>query len=269
MYGYIYKTTNLVNGKIYIGQKKSKTFLGNAYLGSGKYLKCAIKHYGAENFSVELLDYSLSKEGLDILEKSYIEKYNSTNYDIGYNITTGASGGDTFSNLSDADKLTRVQKQKSTLKSKHYTHILIHKGDITKRIQLQQWDKYKLDGWERGRSVKLQEQLNASHKGLKQSDEWVQKRVKSGWKDKSPEEYAKMIEKHRIAAKRQMQNTPKEVRVKRAKNANKFTGHKCKFVHKGTEIKFIYESDLQTYLDMGYELGMKDRKVKDNDTQQK
>ena len=29
MYGYIYKTTNLVNGKIYIGQKKSNTFYQN------------------------------------------------------------------------------------------------------------------------------------------------------------------------------------------------------------------------------------------------
>ena len=38
MYGYIYKTTNLVNGKIYIGQKKSDVFLGDKYLGSGKKL---------------------------------------------------------------------------------------------------------------------------------------------------------------------------------------------------------------------------------------
>lgn len=38
MYGYIYKTTNLINGKIYIGQKKSEKFLGINYLGSGKRL---------------------------------------------------------------------------------------------------------------------------------------------------------------------------------------------------------------------------------------
>lgn len=43
MIGYIYKTTNLINGKIYIGQKRSKKFLKERYLGSGKILKKAIK----------------------------------------------------------------------------------------------------------------------------------------------------------------------------------------------------------------------------------
>lgn len=42
-YGYIYKTTNLVNNKIYIGQKTSKKFLGESYLGSGKLLSKAVK----------------------------------------------------------------------------------------------------------------------------------------------------------------------------------------------------------------------------------
>lgn len=36
MYGYIYITTNLINGKRYIGQKKAKNFLAEGYLGSGK-----------------------------------------------------------------------------------------------------------------------------------------------------------------------------------------------------------------------------------------
>lgn len=39
MYGYIYKTTNLINGKIYIGQHKANKFLGQSYLGSGKRFK--------------------------------------------------------------------------------------------------------------------------------------------------------------------------------------------------------------------------------------
>ena len=69
MYGYIYKTTNLVNGKIYIGQKKSNVFLGDKYLGSGKILKMAIEKYGKENFSVELLHESLNKLDLDAMEK--------------------------------------------------------------------------------------------------------------------------------------------------------------------------------------------------------
>lgn len=49
---FIYKTTNLVNNKIYIGQsKKNKP----EYLGSGKILKKAIKKYGIEKFKKEIL----------------------------------------------------------------------------------------------------------------------------------------------------------------------------------------------------------------------
>lgn len=44
-YGYVYKITNNVNGKIYIGQKKSEKLLEN-YWGSGKLIVEAIKKYG-------------------------------------------------------------------------------------------------------------------------------------------------------------------------------------------------------------------------------
>ena len=92
-YGYIYKTTNLVNGKIYVGQKTSSTFLGNKYLGSGSLLLRAINKYGFENFKVELLEWCIDKETLNNKEKYYILKYNSTDITIGYNISNGGQGG--------------------------------------------------------------------------------------------------------------------------------------------------------------------------------
>ena len=91
MYGYIYKTTNLINGKIYIGQKKSKVFLGNKYLGSGYKLKAAIKKYGPDNFNVELLESCDDKDALNNLEIYYISKYDSRNSDIGYNLAKGGN----------------------------------------------------------------------------------------------------------------------------------------------------------------------------------
>lgn len=51
---YVYKTTNNINGKYYIG--KHSTFdLNDGYLGSGKILRLAIKKYGKQNFSREIL----------------------------------------------------------------------------------------------------------------------------------------------------------------------------------------------------------------------
>ena len=89
MYGYIYKTTNLVNNKIYIGQHKASTFEPQKYIGSGVILDNAIKKYGLENFKNELICICYSKEELDAKEVYYINLYNSTNRLIGYNIQTG------------------------------------------------------------------------------------------------------------------------------------------------------------------------------------
>lgn len=77
-YGFIYITTNLINGKKYIGQKKG---YNDTYLGSGKILKLAIKKYGRENFKREILDYANSKEELNIKEDYYIHKYNAHHSD--------------------------------------------------------------------------------------------------------------------------------------------------------------------------------------------
>ena len=54
-YGFIYITTNNVNGKKYIGQKK---YYGNheVYIGSGVELKNAINKYGKENFTREIIE---------------------------------------------------------------------------------------------------------------------------------------------------------------------------------------------------------------------
>ena len=56
-YGFIYITTNNINGKKYIGQKKyDKEGKWKTYLGSGIILNRAIKKYGAENFSKEIIE---------------------------------------------------------------------------------------------------------------------------------------------------------------------------------------------------------------------
>lgn len=91
MYGYIYKTVNLINGKIYIGQKRSNVFLHNKYLGSGVILKKAISKYGVENFKVELLEECETFDSLNEREIYWIDFYNSRSREIGYNVAKGGS----------------------------------------------------------------------------------------------------------------------------------------------------------------------------------
>lgn len=88
----IYKTTNLVNLKIYVG-KDSKN--DPNYFGSGLYLERAIKKYGKKNFKKEILERCLTLEQLNDREKYWIKILNSNNRKVGYNLTDGGDGGDT------------------------------------------------------------------------------------------------------------------------------------------------------------------------------
>lgn len=95
MYGYIYMTTNLVNGKIYIG-KRVKPKFDYRYKGSGDILGHAFRKYGRENFSCRMLCPCFSEEELEDEEKFLIDYFDSyANTGKGYNIAEGGSGGDT------------------------------------------------------------------------------------------------------------------------------------------------------------------------------
>ena len=87
-YGFVYLTTNLVNGKIYIGQHEMK---GNnaRYLGSGTYFLQALKKYGRNNFKRKILRVCFSQHELSVWEHVYIMKYKSYVKEIGYNISRG------------------------------------------------------------------------------------------------------------------------------------------------------------------------------------
>ncbi len=87
----IYKTTNLINGKIYIG-KACGIRVSNGYLGSGKYLKAAIKKYGKDNFIRVTIDIAATHEELCMKEKFWITFYNSRDRLVGYNLLVGGLG---------------------------------------------------------------------------------------------------------------------------------------------------------------------------------
>lgn len=109
MYGYVYVTTNLINGKKYIGQHTSSEFDPN-YKGSGTYLWNAINKYGWDNFIVEMMCSCFSKEELNSEEIFLIDYFNAAASTEYYNIASGGQGGDTFSGLSESDYQIRIQK---------------------------------------------------------------------------------------------------------------------------------------------------------------
>lgn len=114
---YIYKTTNTINGKIYIGQTKKTKEKSVNYMGSGKLLLKAIKEYGKESFVKEIIEEIESKDYpvIDKKEIYWIEFYNSKNPEIGYNITKGGSGWSSYGiKRTEETKRKQSEKRKGT-----------------------------------------------------------------------------------------------------------------------------------------------------------
>lgn len=107
MYGYIYKTINMFNDKIYIGKHKGE--FDENYKGSGRYLTNAINKYGKDNFIVELIEYCNDPEIQNEKEKYWISYFRDKGFSM-YNISRGGDGGDTYYNLSPAARQIRIEK---------------------------------------------------------------------------------------------------------------------------------------------------------------
>lgn len=110
----IYKTTCLINGKIYIGQTSNND---PNYLGSGVLIAHSVRKYGKENFIREVLkDNIKNQQSLDFWEAYFIKKFDSTNPEIGYNILPGTANkfgsGSPMKIKSVAQKNSKTQKKR-------------------------------------------------------------------------------------------------------------------------------------------------------------
>jgi group I intron endonuclease len=85
----IYITTNLINGKQYIGRDSHNN---PNYYGSGTFLKKAIRKYGRENFKKEILEVCQSEDHLSIREEYWLNYYDAGNNPMFYNIHNHSHG---------------------------------------------------------------------------------------------------------------------------------------------------------------------------------
>lgn len=88
---YIYKITNIINSKWYIGKTNGRD---PNYMGSGKLLKLAYTKYGRDNFNKEILETCTTEEELNIRESHWISITNAATDPMSYNLVDGGTGGD-------------------------------------------------------------------------------------------------------------------------------------------------------------------------------
>lgn len=91
MYYLIYKITNVLNNKIYIGKHKTND-INDKYMGSGKILFEAFKKYGLDNFKKEILFECNTEEEMNQKEKELVNEEFIKRVDT-YNIKIGGEGG--------------------------------------------------------------------------------------------------------------------------------------------------------------------------------
>lgn len=89
--GYIYKVTNKVNGRSYVGQHLSNTYpnLDPKYHGSGKLLNRAYRKYGRDNFEEEILLWCSTKKEMNQKEKELTFEHRAFIEQGGYVLRAG------------------------------------------------------------------------------------------------------------------------------------------------------------------------------------
>ena len=128
MFYTIYKITNTVNGKFYIGKHQTEN-LDDGYMGSGKLVKRAIKKYGKDKFKKEILFLCESGQEMDQKEKELVEVGSHT-----YNLCEGGKGGFGYINknglsIMTIDKLNTRRREKISANSE-FAQIMV---DLAKK----------------------------------------------------------------------------------------------------------------------------------------
>lgn len=274
MYGYIYETTCLINGKKYIGQHKAKKF-DVKYIGSGKYLWNAIRKYGIENFNCKIIEECDSREHLNEREIYWIDFYNAVKSKNYYNITKGGKYHNPYEGLNKEDYERVCKKLSESSKGK----VNINNGEIERRINPSELQEYLNNGFKLGQldSHKLLGKRNGMYNKT-HSDEVKEKLVKCNlgknnpsygkhWYTNGVNELYIRDDEYELYYK----NIYKRGRLK----GKGFTTEGCRkgglknkgtiLVTNGIETKRIKQTDIEYYEKMGYIKGAHWFKNKFND----
>lgn len=157
---YLYRITNIVNNKIYIGQTNNPNLRWSQHKSSAKYKKTsqiitrALTKYGANMFTFEVIATCISQSDTDATEETLIQQYDSRNLKKGYNV---AAGGNIAHNTPEI--LAKISK---SLKKYYKTHSGCNKG------------KTFSEKWKRNMSIAAMGKLG-TNKGKHFPNDWKMK----------------------------------------------------------------------------------------------
>lgn len=176
----IYKITNQIDGKIYIGSHKTKN-LNDNYMGSGKYLLHAQNKYGIENFTKEILfvfetpEEMYSKEA-EIVNEDFLATENI------YNLKIGGLGGWDYIH---ENGLTNKNKT-----SENFYNDFSKKGNQKHLNMLQTDETYRNNWLEKilhNQSIETRNKISKSLTGKKRNKMWITDGANNAFVDIGPD----------------------------------------------------------------------------------
>ena len=152
---YIYKTTNSINNKIYIGLSSKSVNESTNYYGSGRLINEAIIKYGRENFHKEIIEDNIEDfEQLKNREIYWIETLKSHVSFDNYNLTLGGDGVLGFTQTKETKKI--LSKQTSTRNKRNWEDPE-YRANMLNHLH--------------NRSIEIKEKVGNSLRGIPKSDE--------------------------------------------------------------------------------------------------
>lgn len=179
---YLYKITNQLDGKFYIGQTIDTKGRWSAHKSNakkpdktGQYIHYAMAKYGTQNFIYEVIASCKTQEDADEIESLLIAQYDSRNKEFGYNLKTGVSYG-------GHSEETKQKQREATLQQ------IVTKGHPaqgTKRTpeQLKTLSQARKDNPVEY-TEEIRQRMSEAHIGIKDSEETKAKkseRAKEAW----------------------------------------------------------------------------------------
>ena len=245
----IYKITNTINGKCYIGQsakleERIKNHIKTLINGTNKneHLQSAYSVYGQGNFTVEIIEECL-EEDLDEREIFWIDFYKSCDRDFGYNKTPGGKGGNGYFDVLENEDKDNIRKRISE-KNKGELNPIYGKycytnGTIIKYIKESEIEQYELNGWYKGVPDFIKEKERIANSG----------------------------ENNGFYGKRHSEETKRKISESRLGKNNWNFGKVI--YHKEDEQKFINVEEVEYYESIGWKRGVSEVSKRNNSENKK
>ena len=179
----IYKAENKVDGMVYIGktiqplQKRKLKHQNGAIHRTTIFLHRALRKYGFENFSWEILDETFNEQyALKVLEPHYIQKFKSNDPRFGYNMTSGGEGVSGFTHSEKTKQKIRKGNRGKHRSTKTKARISkARTGTKHSEETKQKMSKTKTNRQRKPFSVEHKRKIAMARTGTKHSEETKQK----------------------------------------------------------------------------------------------